>query len=68
MEAPDTGYPVSALPKFTSVNFTEAFGCSANNNTTANPQNGDTVNMVNGKQTLTAVLVSDDAVSISFTG
>jgi hypothetical protein len=68
MEAPDTGYPVSALPKFTSVNFTEAFGCSANNNTTANPQNGDTVNMVNGKQTLTSVLVSDDAVSISFTG
>ena len=67
MEAPDGGIPTSSLPKFTPINFTSAIGCGPNN-TVANPKTGDTVNVVNGAATLTAVAVGDHTVTISFTG
>jgi hypothetical protein len=68
MEAPDGGIPTSSLPKFGTVNFTSALGCSAGQKVVANPKNGDTVNVVNGAKTLTSTSIGDDAVTISFTG
>ena len=47
MEAPDGGEPISSLPRFTPVNFTSAFACSAGGKTVGNPQNGDTWTVVN---------------------
>ena len=43
MESPDGGEPVSALPKFTPVNFTSAIACGPGG--FSNPLNGDTVNV-----------------------
>lgn len=68
MEAPGQGEPGTALPSFTNVNFTGAFGCNAADSVVANPNNGDTVNILNGATTLTSVSVADDAVTISFIG
>jgi Peptidase A4 family len=71
MEAPDGGEPISSLPKFTPVQFTGAFGCTANLGV-GDPQNGDTWNIVNGSvnppQTLTSVALGGGAVTIDFTG
>jgi Peptidase A4 family len=68
MEAPDGGEPISALPTFTPVQFTTAAAC--NNSVIANPENGDYVNCVNPNtnQTLTAVSLGNDAVTIDFIG
>jgi hypothetical protein len=68
MEAPDGGEPTAALPKFTPVNFTSALGCNADGKTIANPQGGDFINIQNGSQTLTAVTLGNDAVTIDFKG
>jgi hypothetical protein len=68
MEAPDGGYPTAALPKFTPVNFTSAIGCSPDGKTVGNPQTGDSVNIVNGSQTLTSVTLGNDTVTIDFQG
>jgi hypothetical protein len=68
MEAPDGGIPTSSLPKFTTVNFVAAFGCDATGKLSGNPKNGDTVNIISGRKTLTATTVADDGVTISFTG
>ena len=70
MEAPDGGYPTSALPKFTPVNFTSAVGCSPNGQTIGNPQTGDYCNIVNcpGSTALTAVTLANDAVTVKFIG
>jgi len=71
MEAPDTGYPVAALPSFTPVQFSGAFGCTANS-TVGDPQNGDTWNIVNNNvnpaQTLTSVTLGSGSVTIDFIG
>ena len=67
MEAPDGGYPTSALPKFTPVSFQNALGKSLAG-TVGNPQNGDFVNVVNGAKTLTSVGLASDAVTIKFLG
>jgi hypothetical protein len=66
MEAPDGGEPFAALPSFSPVRFTSAAAC--NNSATDNPLNGDFVNVVNGNQTLTAVALGNDAVTIDFIG
>ena len=66
MEAPDGGEPFSALPAFTPVQFTTALAC--NSSVVGNPQNGDYVNVVNGSQTLTSVVLGNDAVTIYFIG
>ncbi len=70
MEAPDGGYPTSALPKFTPVNFTSALGCTTDGKTVANPQNGDFSNIRNcpGNTVLTAVTLASDAVTVKFIG
>jgi hypothetical protein len=68
MEAPDGGIPTSSLPKFTTINFVAAFGCDTTGKLAANPKNGDTVNIISGKKTLTSTTLADDAVTISFTG
>ena len=67
MEAPDGGEPISSRPSFSPVQFTTAL--AGNSSTTANPQNGDYVNIVNGSnQQLTSVTLDNDAVTIDFTG
>jgi Peptidase A4 family len=68
MEAPDGRIPTSSLPKFTTINFVAAFGCDTTGKLAANPKNGDTVNIISGKKTLTSTTVANDAVTISFTG
>jgi hypothetical protein len=46
--------------------FTPAVAC--NNSAFGNAQNGDYVNIVNGNQTLTAVSLGNDSVTIYFIG
>jgi hypothetical protein len=66
MEAPDGGYPTSALPKFTPVGFT---GAQCGNGTmSGNPKGGDIFNVVYNGKTLTAVTLASDAVNITFQG
>ncbi len=68
MEAPDTGEPVSSLPKFTPVTFTAAIACSPSG-VLGNPRNGDTVNVeTTGGKVLTAVGAGDWTVTIDFIG
>jgi hypothetical protein len=67
MEAPDGGYPTSALPKFTPVQFSGA-QCSTAAGQTGNLQNGDTWNVVYNSQTLTAVTLASNAVSVTYKG
>jgi Peptidase A4 family len=72
MEAPDGGLPTSALPKFTSVQFTTALGCGADGHTVGNPQNGDTWTIEDFSQNpplvLTATTLGNDAVTVTFKG
>ncbi len=72
MEAPDGGEPISSLPRFTPVNFTSAFACSADGRTVGNPQGGDTWTVVNFSanppKTLTAETLGNDAVTVTFAG
>jgi peptidase A4-like protein len=68
MEAPDGGEPVAALPKFSPVQFTTALGCSSDGQVVGNPQNGDYINILYNNQTLTAVSLANDAVTVKFTG
>jgi hypothetical protein len=68
MEAPDGGYPTSALPKFTPVQFSDA-QCSTAAGQIGNPMfTGDSFNIVYNSQTLTAVARASDWVSITFQG
>jgi hypothetical protein len=67
MEAPDGGYPNSALPKFTEVKFTTALCCGPNR-TVGDPKSGTVWNVVNGAQTLTATTLGSDTVTIDFKG
>ncbi len=68
MEAPDGGEPHSSLPKFTPVTFTSAIACG-NNNTTANPQTGDIMNIeTSSGKVLTSTTVGNDTTTISFIG
>lgn len=68
MEAPDGGEPVTALPKFTPVQFTSAVGCDASG-AVGNPQSGDTSNIeTTGGKLLTKVAVGNDTVTIDFIG
>jgi hypothetical protein len=68
MEAPDGGEPVTALPKFTPVQFTSAIGCSASG-AVGNPSTGDTSNIeTTSAKVLTKVAVGSDTVTIDFIG
>jgi Peptidase A4 family len=68
MEAPDGGEPITALPKFTPVQFTTAVGCDAAG-AVGNPQNGDTANIETASgQLLTKVAVGNETVTIDFIG
>jgi hypothetical protein len=68
MEAPDTGLPVSSLPRFTPVNFFQAFGWSTGVKGVGDPQTGDYVNINNGKLNLTSVALGSLSVTIDFIG
>jgi hypothetical protein len=68
MEAPDGGYPNSALPSFTPVTFTSALGCSLARKALGDPPNGEVLNIANGPQTLTSVTLASDTVTIDFIG
>jgi hypothetical protein len=65
MEAPDGGEPISSLPAFTPVTFTDAICCGA---TLSKPQYGDIFNIVGFGVTLTAVTVGSDTVTITYIG
>ena len=68
MEAPDTGEPVSSLPKFTPVVFTAANACGPNSVYT-NPAMSDTVNIRNAQnKVLTATTVAAYTTTVSFIG
>ncbi len=67
MEAPDGGYPTSALPKFGPVAFTNAICCGPSNQV-GNPENAETWSIVNGAQTLTSTALGSDTVTVDFTG
>ncbi|CAL8481769.1 G1 family glutamic endopeptidase [Caballeronia sp. S22] len=66
MEAPDNGYPNSALPKFTDVRFTDAV--ASRPEASGNPQNGDTWNIQYSGTTLTETILASDAVTVEFKG
>ncbi len=68
MENPNCGLPKSSLPKFTPVNFVNAFGCTPIGQTVANPMNGDYCNIVAGSTPLTAVTLGNNEVTIKFIG
>ena len=69
MEAPDYGYPISALPAFTPVEFTSAAGCGRPPEAgIGNPATGYTDDILyNGKQYTSTVLAAND-VKITFQG
>ena len=58
MEAPDGGVPMTSLPTFSPVVFTDAFCCDANQ-MTGNPAVGDIFNIEGFGETLTSVTVGD---------
>jgi hypothetical protein len=66
MEAPDGGEPVSSLPKFSPVTFSEAISCGPDG--VGNPENGDTWNIVGFGTTLTSVSTGDFSVTIDYIG
>ena len=67
MEAPDGGYPIAALPKFTPVKFINS-SCKSGAGVAGNPKSGDTWNVVYNQKTFTAVALASDAVTVSFQG
>ena len=68
MEAPNFGWPKSSLPKFTPLNFTDAFATTAGCASAGIPTNGDILNLTaNGKQ-ITATSVTSTSVTIDFIG
>ena len=69
MEAPDFGVPITSLPKFTPVQFTDAFGCQPNTKVVGDPANGDYVNVSDPSgNSLTSVTLATTAVTINFIG
>jgi hypothetical protein len=66
VEAPNTGEPDTSLPRFTPVTFTSAFGSNANNTATADPNAGDTTNIVAFGRNLTSVTLATDTVTVDY--
>jgi Peptidase A4 family len=64
MEVPDFGYPNAALPSFTPVTFTSAWG-TGQTGVVGDPQNGDSLNIVSNR-TLTSVILGQEKVTISY--
>ena len=67
MEAPDTGEPVSSLPRFSQVQFTSAT-CTGPNSTIGDPANGNTWNITGFGRILTSVTLGHDTVTINYIG
>ncbi len=65
MEAPNTGVPVTSLPKFTEVKFAQA-GCSGPGGATGDPAQGDTVDIFGFGDQLTSTTVAPGTVTIDF--
>jgi hypothetical protein len=66
VEAPNTGEPGTSLPRLTSVNYTAAFGSDANSTVSADPNNGDTTNIVAFGRSLTSVALATDALTVNY--
>ena len=66
VEAPNTGEPGTSLPRFSTVNFSAAFGSDANATATADPAKGDTTNIVAFGRPLTDVTLATDSLSVNY--
>jgi len=66
LEAPGTGEPGTSLPRFTPAHFTAAFGSDANGTVTADPNTGDTTNIVAFGRSLTDVTLATDALTVNY--
>ncbi len=67
MEAPNSGEPGTSIPSFTPLVFSTAFSIGQNN-TTGDPLNGDTRNIVAFGEVLTSVAIRQDVVEIDYIG
>lgn len=68
MEAPTLNGQQTVIPKFTQVEFTDAFGCGPNG-AVGDPNDGDEVELFNAAGTVvTSVTLASDKVTIDFTG
>ena len=66
VEAPNTGEPGTALPRFTEVVFSSAVGSDANATTGADPENGDSTEIVAFGRLLTEVALGMDSVKVGY--
>jgi hypothetical protein len=66
VEASNAGEPSTSLPRFTPVNFTAAFGSDASGTVAADPNSGDTTNIVAFGRSLTSVTPATDAVTVNY--
>jgi hypothetical protein len=66
VEAPNTGEPGTSLPRFSTVNFSAAYGSDGNAAATADPAKGDTTNIVAFGRPLTAVTLATDSLSVNY--
>ncbi len=67
MEAPDSGEPISSLPKFGETTFTQAM-CSGPVDVVSDPVQGEVWNISGFGETLTSVTVAPNTVTIDFIG
>ncbi len=66
VEAPNAGEPGTALPRFTELDFSAATGSDANGTTGADPQNGDSTEIVAFGRPLTDVTLGMDSVKVRY--
>jgi hypothetical protein len=67
MEAPDGGYPTSALPNFSPVTFNNAYA-TLNLGGNGDAQTGDYLNILNGSTVMTSTTLGHWTVAINFLG
>jgi hypothetical protein len=65
VEAPNTGEPGTSLPRFSRVVFT-AMGSDAGGTVAADPNNGDSTNIVAFGRALTSVTLATDGVTVDY--
>jgi hypothetical protein len=68
MEAPDGGWPNTALPKFTPIVFEEAFATLPNCPQAGLPGNGNILNLFQNGSPVTSTTTNGTSVTIKFTG
>ena len=66
VEAPNTGEPGTALPRFTEVDFTAAYGSDAAGSMTADPAAGDSTDIVAFGRPLTQVTLGTVSVKVQY--